>query len=116
MTDTTPPVDPPPAHQKAVRLGLFKHFSYGTIAAIGLGAAAIGLGALGLEVLMARLLEEGYGGTMLGLPFPFISMPMGVCALLMSALVALKDLKLALYPLFGAAAYWGVAIALWITT
>lgn len=102
--------------QKAVRLGFFRHFSYGTIAAIGLGAAAIGLGSLGLEVLMARLLNEGYGGTMLGLPFPFISMPMGVCALLLTGLVASKDFKLALYPLLGAVVYWSVAITLWIST
>ncbi len=105
-----------PPHEKAVRLGLFKHFSYGTIAAIGLGAAAIGLGALGLEVLMATLLDESYGGTMLGLPFPFVSMPLGVCALVTTALVAPRDIKTALYPLVGAAMYWSTAIALWIWT
>lgn len=114
---TTPAPTTPPAttgHQKAKRLGLFQHFSYGTIAAIGLGAAAIGIGSLGLEVLMATLLSESYGGTMLGLPFPFVSMPLGVCALALAALVGRHDMKLALWPLSGAALYWGIAVSLWL--
>lgn len=123
MTHTTPDAPqtqdeqaPSPAHEKAKRLGLFRHFSYGTIAAIGLGAAGIGLGSLGLEVLMAKLLSESYGGTMLGLPFPFISMPLGMCAIFMAILVARQDMKLAMWPATGAVLYWATALTIWITT
>ena len=123
MTSSSPSAPPPSStssedaprvHEKARRLGLFRHFSYGTIAAIGLGAAAIGIGSLGLEVLMAKLLSESYGGTMLGLPFPFVSMPLGVCALALATLVGWRDMRLALWPLAGAMLYWTLAITLWI--
>ena len=52
---------------------------------------------------------------MLGLPFPFVSMPLGVCALALAALVGRHDMKLALWPLSGAALYWGIAVSLWLT-
>ena len=104
-----------PRSERPKRLGLFQHFSGGTLAAIGLGAAAIGLGSLGLEIGVAGLLDERYGGAILGLPVPFVSAPLGLSALLISALLAARDWRLSLYPLIGALVYWCTAISLWLS-
>lgn len=119
MTQQLPLTDEesaPVTVEKPKRIGLFRNgTAYGALAAMGAGAAGIALGSLGLELLMARMLHEGYAGTMLGLPFPLVSMPLGLGALILTALTALKAPQHVPIPLLCTALYWGAAAALLFT-
>lgn len=52
-------------------------------------------------------------GTLVGLPWPFISAPLGIGATLLAALVAFSSPKMAIWPGLLALSYWALTAFLW---
>ena len=110
MSDASPqpaPVDDDEAPRPKLP-GLFTQAPYGVLAAIAATSAAIGLASLGLEFVFMRVLGDPTPpGTALGLPIPFVSMPLGLAALIATLLVARARPKLAIFPGLASLLYWG---------
>ena len=97
------------------RIGLFRGgMSYGTLAAIAVTCAAIGLGSLGLEVLVMFITEQGPIGHMIGLPIPFVSTPLGAGALVISGLLVVTRPRVSLLPVLSTLAYMAAMVGLWM--
>lgn len=104
----------PGEHFRPKRLGLFRHFPYGTIGAMAMTAAFLGLISLALEVAAGRFLGSGLSAGWPGLPLPFVSAPLGLGALLLTILLARHDARKALAPILSTATYWGAALVIWL--
>lgn len=95
------------------RPGLFTSHATGTIAALSVTCSALGLAALGLEIAMVRMIDAPPLGVMLGLPIPFISVPLGVGALVIAAITAALQPRHSIVPWLSAVVYWAVLLWVW---
>jgi|GEM_PF-6484448 hypothetical protein len=101
--------------ERPQRIGLFRGgMSYGTLAAIAVTCAAIGLGSLGLEVLVMFITEQGPIGHMIGLPIPFVSTPLGAGALVISGLLVVTRPRVSPLPVLSSLAYVAAMVGLWM--
>ena len=118
MTSATPDAhdtqDPQEAPAKPKRIGLFKHFPYGSIGAMAMTSAFLGLISLLLEVGVQRLFGSHMAPGWPGLQLPFVSAPLGISALLLSILLARHNTRQAIAPILSTAAYWLVALSFWL--
>ncbi|RDV37710.1 hypothetical protein DV096_11350 [Bradymonadaceae bacterium TMQ3] len=85
---------------------LFGSYANGTLALMGVAAGVIALATLGLEIFFESPLTAA-----LGLPIPYMSMPLGLGTVVLGGLMARASWKLALPALLMGAAYW-VMVAL----
>lgn len=101
--------------ERPQRIGLFRGgMSYGTLAAISVTCAAIGLGSLGLEVLVMFITKQGPIGYMIGAPIPFVSTPLGAGSVVISGLLLVTKPRVSLLPVLSSIAYVAAMIGLWI--
>jgi len=92
--------------------GLLANAGNEALAAMAVSATAIGIGALFLELLFASLVGAPVG-TVVGLPIPFVSTPLGAGAIIMSGLLWYDKPRYAWVPSIGAVLYWALVVLLW---
>lgn len=100
----------------APREPLFGSFAYGTLAALSLTCAAIGSGALGCEIMLAKMTKTPPVGVMYDLPIPFISTPLGFGAVVIALLILWQRPGKAVWPGLGAVFYWLLVCVAWSCT
>jgi hypothetical protein len=94
---------------------LFESSPHGVLAAIAAGAAFIGCGTLGLEVMFSWMTRSEPVGHLAGVGFPFVSAPLGIAPVFMGCLLLYSRPRMALVPLLCGAAYWALVWWLWPT-
>lgn len=87
---------------------LFESFPHGTLAFMSVGCGLIAVATLFMEILTHQI-----HAIALGLPFGFISLPMGVATMVLAGLMARTNLKYALPSLLFGISYW-VTYLVWM--
>ena|SRR5690554_915412 len=82
---------------------LFESYAHGTLALMGVAAGLIALATLALEIFFGVRLTEA-----LGLPFAYMSMPMGAATVILGGLMARASWTMALPALLMGIAYWAI--------
>ncbi|RAL19997.1 hypothetical protein DL240_19295 [Lujinxingia litoralis] len=84
---------------------LFGSYARGTLAMMGAACGLIAVATLGLELAFPVGLTQA-----LGLPIPYMSMPLGVATLVLGGLMARQDRLYALPALLLGLLYWAMVV------
>ena len=91
----------------------FRPMPNGTLAVISATCSAMAIGSMGLEMIARLLTGIQALGWSAGLPFPFVSIPLGVGGLVTSLMLCRTRPKAALGPLALVSVYVGLVLWLW---
>ncbi len=92
---------------------LFESSPHEVLAAIAAGAAFIGSGTLGLELMFSWRTRTEPVGYAAGIGFPFVSAPLGVATVVMTCLLLYSKPRVAAVPFLCSVAYWGLVWWQW---
>lgn len=120
MTDTTPELTSteaqelvPTAEEDNTPLPWFEPMPNGTLAVISVTCTTIALVSFALEMVVRFLVQVDALGWAIGLPVPFVSIPLGLGGLVTTILLTRTRASAAIVPAIFCLAYIALVIVFW---